>query len=119
MDISTSTVVGQVVRDGQVVAAFNQFVISLLGLVTTAVATLGGLLIRTKLNAENSTWKQKLAYRLVCYAEQRLSDLGNDGKFDYVANELQKKLGIDPVETKHLVEEAIVKLRTTQSGGPQ
>ncbi len=117
MDISTATIAGQVVHDGQVAAAFNQFLIALLTLASTAVATLGGVFIKTKLNAENSTWKQKIAYRLVCYAENQI--VGDDSKQKYVADKMHEILpSVTSDEVKHLLEEAVVQLRATQTGTP-
>lgn len=114
---STGTIIGQIMGDPAVHGAIVNAVVAVLGAALTAVATLAGMLIKTKLHAENSTWKQNLAYRLVCYAENKV--LGNAEKQQYVADQLHQKFpSIDPEEVKHLIEEAVIKLQTTQSGAP-
>ena len=117
MDISTATVVGATIHDSQVVAAFNGLLTEAIKLLTLFVGTLIGVLVNKKLHAENSSWKQTLAFRLVCYAENKLADAGDQGKFQYVADQLQAKFGIDAKETEHLIEEAVVKLQAATKGG--
>lgn len=116
MDISTSTVVGQVLQDAQVANAITQFVTALITVVLIPSVTYLGLYIKSKYNSEQSTWKQKIAYRLVCFAEQKLEQAGAQGKFDYVAKQLRDHFKIKPEETGHLIEEAIIKLKTSQGG---
>lgn len=118
MDISTITVVGQTARDPAVVLAFGAVVTGLIKLALLAITGLAGRLINTRLHVENSTWKQKIALRLVCYAENKIID--DKDKQAYVSRELSKILGgrVDPEEVQHLLEEAVVQLQALTKGVP-
>jgi hypothetical protein len=116
MDTSTATLVGQTVHDPAVVLAFGAVLTGLLKLVSLISVGLAGRLMNTKLNVENSTWKQKLALRLVCYAEQKIA--ADSDKQAYVSRELSKILGgrVQPEEIQHLLEEAVVQLQALTKG---
>jgi len=116
MEISTVTVVGQSIHDPAVVLAFGAILTGLIKLATLALAGIAGRLLNTKLNVENSTWKQKLAFRLVCYAENKIA--ADADKQAYVSRELSSLLGdrVKPEEIQHLLEEAVVKLMATTKG---
>lgn len=114
MDISTQTLVGQTLSDPRVSASIAQLAAAALAAVLSVVATLLGKFIKTKLNAENSTWKQKIAYRLVCYAEQKIVD--NAGRRQYVADQIHALMPkVSSEEAAHLIEEAVVQLRSVQA----
>ena len=110
MNLSTATIVGQTMTDPGMAVAISVILGGVLKLVLLAVAGLVGRLINTKINVENSTWKQKLAFRLVCYAENKITDDTN--KQAYVSRELSKILKgrVDPEEIQHLIEEAVTQL---------
>lgn len=118
MDISTTTVVLQTIRDPAVVVAFGAVLAALLKLAFLALAGLGGRLLNTMLHVQNSTWKQKLALRLVCYAENKIS--GDPEKQAYVSQHLSALLGdrVGPDEIEHLLEEAVVKMTALTKGVP-
>jgi hypothetical protein len=63
LDISTATIVGQTVHDPAIVLALGAILTGLIKLATLALAGIAGRLLNTKLNVENSTWKQKLVLR--------------------------------------------------------
>lgn len=122
MDISTASVVSQSVHDSAVVLAFGAMLTAgltaLIKIATLVLAGYAGRLINTKLNVENSTWKQKIAFRLVCYAENKI--LGDTAKQNYVSGQLAKLLGdrVDQDEIQHLLEEAYTELQAKQKGVP-
>lgn len=108
------TIINDVLKDPSVHAAIAELIVAALGAVLTAVATLAGMLIKTKLHAADSSWKQKLAYRFVCYAENKV--IGDKEKQEYVADQLHTmfpSISVDEVE--HLIEEAVVQLTSVQS----
>lgn len=117
MDSSTATIVNQTVHDPALALAIGAILTGLIKLATLAVAGIAGRLLHTKLNVENSTWKQKLALRLVCYAENKI--IGATDKQAYVSKELSKILGnrVTPEEIQHLLEEAVVQLQILTKGG--
>lgn len=103
-----------VLKDPSVHAAIAELIVAALGAVLTAVATLAGMLIKTKLHAADSSWKQKLAYRFVCYAENKIT--GDTEKQEYVAEQLHAMFpSISVDEVKHLIEEAVVQLNSVQN----
>ena len=116
MDTSTGTVVGQTLNDPAVLLAFGALLTALVKVAMLAIAGMAGRLINTKLNVENSTWKQKIALRLVCYAENKI--LGDTDKQAYVSRELSSLLGnrVKPEEIQHLLEEAVVKMTALTKG---
>jgi hypothetical protein len=118
MDISTATIVGQTVHDPAIALAIGAVLTGLIKLALLAVTGLVGRLVNTKFNVENSTWKQKIAYRLVCYAENKIA--GDTDKQAYVARSLTAILGnrVAPDEVEHLIEEAVVNLQVQSKGGP-
>lgn len=118
MDISTTTVLGQTVHDPAIVIAFGAVLTAILKLATLAIAGLAGRLLNTKLNVENSTWKQKIALRIVCYAENKI--IGDKEKQAYVARQLSDILGarVSPDEIDHLIEEAVVQLQVLTKAEP-
>lgn len=115
MDLSTATVVGQTLHDSTVTLAIGAILTSLVKLASLVIAGFAGRLLNTKLNVENSTWKQKLALRLVCYAENKI--LGDKEKQAYVARELGAILGhrVSDDEIAHLIEEAVIQLQVLTS----
>lgn len=118
MDISTTTVVFQTVHDPAVVVAIGAVLTALVKLALIAIAGLAGRLLNTKLQVENSTWKQKLALRLVCFAENKIAN--DTDKQAYVSKELAQILGdrVQPEEIQHLLEEAVVELQVKTQGVP-
>jgi hypothetical protein len=118
MDISTATLVGQTVHDPAIVVAFGAVLTGLVKLASLVIAGFAGRYLNTKLNVENSTWKQKIALRLVCYAENKIA--GNTEKQAYVSKELAGLLGdrVKPEEIQHLLEEAVIKLQALTKGVP-
>ena len=118
MDISSSTIVGQTLNDPGIVLAFGVILTALVKIATLAVAGLAGRWLNTKLHVEDSTWKQKLALRLVCYAQNKIA--GDQDKQAYVSKELSGLLGnrVKPDEIQHLLEEAVVKMTALTKGVP-
>ena len=118
MDISSSTIVGQTLRDPGMAIAAGAILTALIKIATLALAGMVGRLLNTKLHVEDSTWKQKVALRLVCYAENTI--LGDANKQAYVSKEIATILGnrVKPDEIQHLLEEAVVKMTALTKGVP-
>lgn len=118
MDISTATAVGQTINDPEIVLAVGAILTGLLKLATLAIAGLAGRWLNTKLHVEDSTWKQKIALRLVCYAQNKIA--GDADKQAYVSKEISNILGnrVKPEEVQHLLEEAVIKMTALTKGVP-
>lgn len=102
---STTTILNPAVN-----SAISNVLSDLLQLALLLLTTGVGWGVKVWLNSMKSSWKQALAFRLVAYAEQKLT--GNPEKLKYVAEQLSKKFPrISADEINHLIEEAVVNLK--------
>lgn len=96
----------------EVTTAVHDLLLNVLQLVSLLVVSSIGLLVKKYINSLNSAWKQKLAYRFVAFAEQRLT--ANDEKLNYAKGKLKEFFPrLSNEEIEHLVEESVSSLRAS------
>lgn len=108
MDILASTAT---VLSPEVTSAVHDALSSLLQLVLLLVSTGVAYLVRLLIGQLKSGWKQKLAVRMVRYAEQRC--VGNTAKLAYAKSKLKQFFPrLSEEEIDHHIEEAVVLLKS-------
>lgn len=108
IDLFTSTAT---IVNPQINAGINNLLTSAIQLVLLVFASGATWAIKLLINNLHSGFKEALARRLVAYAEQKLPT--NEEKMKYVAEQIHSRFPrIEETEIQHLIEEAVVNLKT-------
>ena len=95
----------------EIAGAVNDFLRTALQAVMLFAVSGATWAIRIWLKSMHSGWKRTVAERLVSFAQQRIPT--NSDKFDYVAKQLHRQFPrLSEDEYAHLIEEAVVNLKT-------